>query len=110
MTAIFEELQEVFGIEGYFIYDITKRATFLNKMPLTIDEKAMKQVVTTFLARQQSGMDMVRSFEIFYGIQQRIFLTRFENYILVVLTNINCDLSMLNQKISEIWLRFKLNI
>lgn len=110
MTANFEELHDIFGIEGYYIYDVAKRGTLMNKMPLSIDEKAMKQLITTFLSRQQSGMDMSRSFEIFYGIQQRIFITRFESFILIALTNNNCDLLVLNQKISETWLRFKLNL
>lgn len=110
MIAIFEELHDIFGIEGYFIYDLPKRITILNKMPLTIDEKAMKQLITTFMNRQQSAMDMARSFEIFYGIEKRIYFSRFENYIFIALGTNNCDLMMLHQKLSEVWLRFTLKL
>ena len=89
--SIFHELTGYLGTEGYFLVDTAQTQILHKELGPTPDERTLRQFISTYLTKQQIGIDIAAEFVVFYGAQKHLLLSRHNKVILGVVLQADAD-------------------
>lgn len=110
MSDVFSSLHDYCDISEYLLLNQQDKSVVENKITSITDEKQIKQFLITYLAKQQSNIDIVANMVIFKGENKSILLFRHEKYLFCCIASPNCDVGLLSSKMEELWVRYTLDL
>jgi hypothetical protein len=109
-AGVFEELKEYCGILGFYVFNPAQKVPVTNYLPEGIAEKDVKDFLSTYIKKQQLGMDIAKDYVIFQHETQTFVISFHNNNYLICIAGRTVDIDMICDKIKETWIRFDVGL
>ncbi len=110
IPSAFDDLVGFCGIISFYVFDNSTKSKLSNHLSPEIEEQTVIDFLSTYLKKQQMGMDLVPELVIFHSRSQKVLISPHNNLYLIAFTGKAIDVALIADKIKEIWVRLDVGL